>query len=213
MKVFYTFLGGILAVQLVVAGDSAPSKAMNAAIEKVDKGLAGDTNSEAIHSTNGHSMSNSSADTVQILPELPGGDVLKDETTRAAYLKAMQRYFHYRESGYDHRMRLFEWQLWSSRAIFAVVLILVFVGIYFAAIQFHKSLSPLGRHSHANQNAPTTDDPNGAQNATPMPVTQLEITAKGVVVNSSVLGVVILVISLAFFYLYLVYVYPIQNLF
>ena len=43
--------------------------------------------------------------------------------------------------------------------------------------------------------------------------THLELSAKGIVVNSSVLGVIILGLSLAFFYLYLVYVYPIQNVF
>jgi hypothetical protein len=43
--------------------------------------------------------------------------------------------------------------------------------------------------------------------------TRFEISAKGLVVNSSVLGVIILTLSIAFFYLYLVYVYPIQNVF
>jgi hypothetical protein len=37
--------------------------------------------------------------------------------------------------------------------------------------------------------------------------------ASGIKVSSPVLGVVILVISLAFFYFYLVYVYPIENIF
>ena len=41
--------------------------------------------------------------------------------------------------------------------------------------------------------------------------TQLEVSAKGIVVNSSVMGVIILALSLAFFYLYLVYIYPITD--
>ena len=58
-------------------------------------------------------------------------------------------------------------------------------------------------------NPPTADVP-AAEN--PL-ATHLELSAKGVVVNSSVLGVIILSLSLAFFYFYLVYVYPIQNVF
>jgi len=43
-------------------------------------------------------------------------------------------------------------------------------------------------------------------------VHQLELGQTGLKVSSPVLGVIILVISLAFFYLYLVYVYPIGEL-
>ena len=45
------------------------------------------------------------------------------------------------------------------------------------------------------------------------PVTSFSASATGISVSSPVLGVIILVISLAFFYLYLVYVYPISELF
>lgn len=43
--------------------------------------------------------------------------------------------------------------------------------------------------------------------------TKLQVSGSGVVVESSVLGVVILTLSLVFFYLYLVYVYPVVNVF
>ena len=44
-------------------------------------------------------------------------------------------------------------------------------------------------------------------------VTELEASVKGIKVSSPVLGVIILVISLLFFYLYLAFVYPIQEVF
>jgi hypothetical protein len=47
----------------------------------------------------------------------------------------------------------------------------------------------------------------------PESITEFEASAKGIKVSSPVLGVIILVISLAFFYLYLVYVYPISEIF
>ena len=78
-----------------------------------------------------------------------------------------------------------------------------------ASISPGCSLAPLLSHCGAasrRKDAPPTDRPN------PL-ATQFEVSAKGIVINSSVLGVVILGLSLAFFYLYLVYVYPIQDVF
>ena len=129
--------------------------------------------------------------------------VLSDPPTRQKYLAAMQRFYEYRANGYAYRSRVFEWQLLSSRVIFVIVLLLVLAGIYFAAVQFHVAMIAARRKLLAPPDA-TGSDPLA---------THLELSAKGIVVNSSVLGVIILGLSLAFFYLYLVYVYPIQNVF
>jgi hypothetical protein len=136
------------------------------------------------------------------MPESPSSVVLADPTTRQRYLDSMQRYYEYRASGFAYRSRLFEWQLMSSRVIFLVVLVLVSCGIYFAWVQFRAALLAVGRGIGTAVDAV----------ANPL-ATQLELSAKGIVINSSVLGIVILGLSLAFFYLYLVYVYPIQNVF
>jgi len=152
------------------------------------------------------------------MPESPSEVALSDPPTRQKYLTALQRYYEYRSNGYEYRSRVFKWQLFSSRAIFVIVLLLVGAGIYFAAVQFHVALSTArgGAKPAAAKDgegavvdaAKESDKPGaGALN------TQLEITAKGLIVNSSVMGVVILALSLAFFYLFLVYVYPIQNVF
>jgi hypothetical protein len=130
------------------------------------------------------------------LPEAPDSQVL-DPKSEEKYLLALRRYYDYRISGYDHRLRLFEWQFLSSKIIFVVVLFLVFSGIYFAAVQFHSGLSQSRKEK-------TT----GSEE-----VTEFVLSLKGLKVRSQVLGVIILVISLAFFYLYLVYVYPIENVF
>jgi hypothetical protein len=82
----------------------------------------------------------------------------------------------------------YEWQLLSSRIIFYVVISLVLAGVYFSGVQFYKGL-----------------------NREVSEVTKLEASAKGIAVSSSVLGVIILVISFMFFYLYLAYVYPIHR--
>jgi len=129
--------------------------------------------------------------------------VLSDPATRQRYLDAMQRYYEYRANGYAYRSRVFEWQLFSSRVIFLIVLVLVGAGIYFAAVQFRGAMRAAARPAAAVDLSPSAPGMTLA--------TQLEVSAKGIVVNSSVMGVIILALSLAFFYLYLVYVYPITD--
>jgi hypothetical protein len=135
------------------------------------------------------------------MPSDPGSVVLGDPATRQRYLDAMQRYYEYRANGYAYRSRVFEWQLFSSRVIFLVVLGLVGAGIFFAAVQFRGAMRAIARPTEIA----------GPPSAGATLATQFEFSTKGIVVNSSVMGVIILALSLAFFYLYLVYVYPITD--
>ena len=118
---------------------------------------------------------------------------LKDPAANSAFLDAVREYYVYRASGLRYRSRVFEWQLFSSRVIFATVIMLVGSGIVFAAIQFRAGLK-----------RPRAAAPDAA--------TEIDLSAGSVKVSSPVLGVIILVISLGFFYLYLVYVYPISEI-
>lgn len=130
----------------------------------------------------------------QILPE--GAEIaMFDEPTKAQYFDALREYYSYRISGFQHRKRVFEWQLFSSRIIFVVVIILVLSGIYFSGVQFHSSL----------RRKPTAESVEAGA------LTEIEASFKGIKVSSSILGVIILIISFLFFYLYLVHVYPINN--
>lgn len=122
---------------------------------------------------------------------------LFDDSTLGIYQDALYAYYEYRVTGFQHRKEVFAWQLFSTKLIFWSVLFLVFSGICFSGIQFYKSIS--------------REWPEGT--ASPESVTEFEASAKGIKVTSPVLGVIILVISLAFFYLYLVYVYPISEIF
>ena len=116
-----------------------------------------------------------------------------DDSTRQVFKRARMQYFNYFIEGYKHRQNVFHWQLLSSKIIFIVVVILVFSGIIFAAIQFHDGLKNLPKQTSQT--------------------TSLEAGKSGVKVSSPILGVIILVISLIFFYLYLVYLYPIKEIF
>jgi len=125
-------------------------------------------------------------------PATPPVGTAFNAETEASFQRAWQAYYGYRADGYTHRQRVFEWQDLSTKIIFAVVIILVLAGVYFAAVQFHAGLRAKREPTDAGE---------------------VELSIKGIKVRSPVLGVIVLTISLAFFYLYLIYVYPIENVF
>lgn len=127
-------------------------------------------------------------------PVVPFGmsNIEFDEQTRMEFNRSMQEFYAYRSSGYEHRRQVFKWQLYSSKIIFYVVIFLVTIGLFFSGVQFYAAYK---------------------NNFTNEKVTELSASTSGIKVSSSVLGVIILVLSLLFFYLYLVYVYPISEIF
>lgn len=145
------------------------------------------------------------------LPKTTSMDYL-DADGRAALRESMRSYYAYKTEAFQHRQRVFEWQLLSSTVIFVVVIFLVLVGLYFSWLQFKADMAKGEGKESADQKA---DDksPQKPAPATPnQPVSTIEASTTGIKVSSPVLGVIILVISLAFFYLYLQYVYPIEEL-
>lgn len=117
-----------------------------------------------------------------------------DEAGKEALQQSLQSYYEYRTQGFEHRQRVFEWQLLSSRVIFFVVIFLVITGVYFSWLQFKVDLQR---------------EKDGGQKSSPSTV---KASSGGLEVSSPVLGVIILVISLLFFYLYLAHVYPIEEI-
>ncbi len=117
---------------------------------------------------------------------LPEGFAYSDETLEAISNYA-ELYYANLSRGLEHRERVFYWQYMSSIIIFFVVIGIVLIGLYFSWMQFHAKGGEVGE-------------------------TTMEASKEGFKVSSPVLGVIILVLSLAFFYLYLVHVYPISEL-
>jgi hypothetical protein len=146
----------------------------------------------------------------QMAATVPTEDELSglDAAGKQALQESLTAYYRYRESGYQHRRAVFDWQLLSSRIIFAVVILLVSVGVFFSWLQFRADTRAASRRPRG----PLPGAAPGAA-AEAKPVTSIGLTKEGIQVSSPVLGVIILMISLAFFYLYLVYVYPVTELF
>lgn len=126
---------------------------------------------------------------------------IDDGETRTRCWKAYQARLSYYEEGLQRRARVIAWQNFSTRVIFFVVLGLVLVGVILAWLQFRQGYQ-LQRAAGRGGQAPAAGG--GADH-------HVEISAQGIKVSSPVLGVVILTLSLAFFYLYLVFVYPITE--
>ena len=123
----------------------------------------------------------------KIFPAVWCADIT-DEKTKMICWDAYRSSLDYYKGGLEQRSKVFKWQHITTKVIFFVVLILVAIGVYFAWIQFRTGKGEMDR-------------------------SELEISLQGIKVNSSVLGIIILMISLVFFYLYLRYVYPISELF
>lgn len=126
-------------------------------------------------------------------PVVISPDVLGEEGAEVQR-QALTAYYQYRIDGYRHRGNVFRWQLLSSRIIFVMVILLVVAGVYFSWLQFRAALKSGAGSGEAQE-------------------TTFEASASGFKISSPVLGVIILAISLAFFYLYLVHVYPITEIF
>ncbi len=107
-------------------------------------------------------------------------------------------YREYQLFGLMHRRETLQWNLTSTMIIFWIVIFLVLTGIVFAGLQFYKAMK-IKKTGAADPNMNLA--------------TEMEASIKGIKISSPVLGVIILVISLLFFYLYLVYVYPIDEIF
>ena len=107
----------------------------------------------------------------------------------------------YTKFAYDYKMKVFHWQLLSSKIIFCVVTLVVFAGLYLSYLQFRMSARHFDKvhehHQRLTENAQTT--------------TKFEISKAGIKIDSAVIGLIILVISIVFFFLYLKFVYPIVD--
>jgi hypothetical protein len=126
-----------------------------------------------------------------------------DPQTRAKQQEALRAKYDYQAFSFTHAKRTFDFQYRSGRIIFWVVLLIVFAGLAFSAVQFYVGLRhPLESRvkGDGKESGPNDDS-----------VSEFEATLQGIKLKSSVLGLLILAMSMVFFYLYLKYVYPITN--
>jgi hypothetical protein len=125
-----------------------------------------------------------------------------------ADLEAQARHLQWQR---DYERRGWEWHLLSTQLLFGVVLLIVAFGLYITYAQFRRDYS--GWQPSA---APGTPPP--AQDTDPAPAprllpaaTTLKLSPAGLEVTSQIVGLIVLALSLAFFFLYVKEVYPIRE--
>lgn len=125
-----------------------------------------------------------------------------DIKTQEICWETFREYLIYYKKGYLQRYEVIRFQNLSTKLILFVVISLVILGMFFAWYQFRIAM-----------NAVKARIKSGDTSSYSAEVQEISIGESGVVARSSYLGVIILIVSLAFFYLYLVFVYPIQEIF
>lgn len=139
--------------------------------------------------------------------------------TEIALERSRQRELEDENYAMHHRWRSFDFQYRASIIIFILVIVIVLCGLVFSAWQFRLAMKQMRVKETVakavGQSADSFPQLPAEQQATESPAmkalkNEMEVSAAGIKVNSSVLGVIILVLSIVFFYFYLLYVYPIK---
>ena len=111
-------------------------------------------------------------------------------------------------NNFIHTIRVFEWQLLSSKFIFFIVMVVVLSGILFSGLQFYQSFKltskviKIANSKNLDQIEKIVDQDNSNISVSP---------TNGFSVTTSIVGLLVLGISIGFFYLYLTHVYPIKE--
>ena len=106
-----------------------------------------------------------------------------------------------------NRKDAFAWQSVSTKVIFMVVIIVVLAGLYLSWMQFNFAHNGPMKITRPSTEAPPIERNPG--NQVEARSTTIEVNTSGVKITSSVIGLVILALSIVFFFLYLKFVYPI----
>jgi hypothetical protein len=100
-----------------------------------------------------------------------------------------------------HQERSFAWQFYSSILIFVMVIFIVIMGLVLS----YKQFKLMEIQVKSNISKPKSETIEVASEDT-----NIEISQTGLKINTGVIGLAILFLSLAFFFLYLKYVYQID---
>lgn len=112
----------------------------------------------------------------------------------------------YNEFAFKHRIKVYKWQLISAKIIFVISILIVLVGLYMSYLHFRISTKISMSSDDVSQvnsksNRNTSESP-----------TSFQFGKDGIKIQSTVIGLIILVISIVYFLMYLKYIYPIKDI-
>jgi hypothetical protein len=108
------------------------------------------------------------------------------------YYSYIEAWYNHQDFRLNHYKKAFNLQYNLSIIIFIIVILLVLAGTYMSYLQFKKGITNTGETDTSESES------------------ELSISKEGIKIRSSVIGLLILAISFAFFYSYLRYIYPIS---
>jgi hypothetical protein len=160
----------------------------------------------------------SSATTFSSQAEIPGHPPPPPTCSDESCVAAQKAYAGYYKTYVDGlaaiQLRAFKWQFGTSVVLLVVVVVICIAGVIFSGFQLYWATAH-GAHRPRPEEG-TAEKPKADQLAddklnVDRLATNVELSWQSVRVTSSVIGLVVLVISLAFFYLFLKDVYPITT--
>lgn len=146
-------------------------------------------------------------------PDSPNLDIEQITNTATQkvenYSKSLQREkYEYEIWVIKYNKKLYEYQHFSSKILLGISIIVLTCGLYFSYIQF-KNKTTIHNITIKNKQDPENKEEFLEQDDDSK--TSLKIGATGIEISSSIIGLLILCVSLAFFYLYIANIYPIES--
>lgn len=159
---------------------------------------------------------------------------------KSSYHELMKAQIDHEVWALKQRQKIYAWQFWAGIMVFVVSIGIVILGMYMSWLQFdafyrHSMSSQVGSSTSVDSASQTvTTVTQLAQSAatagtavTPAPrpstpadgppggivqreINQIELSSAGVKIATPIVGIIILTLSLAFFYLYLAFVFQIK---
>lgn len=160
-----------------------------------------------------------------------GGNPLRDSMllymskhSKDSAVAYMNAYLHYKKNIYwqaqealKDRTATYAWQHRTSRWIFFIVVLVVLIGITFSAAHFYNAmrrenrLLALQEKKQERKKQPETGKEGDDKQPETDTATSIEVSSSGIKISSSLVGIIVLFFSLLFFFLYLKFVYPINE--
>lgn len=116
-----------------------------------------------------------------------------------------ERYVSHLAWQFDFAQRSWNWHFYSTILLFFIVLLIVGFGLRITYLQFQRDYGSRPVEG-GGASGPTPPSPAGAATST------MKLSTAGLELSSQIIGLFVLGFSLAFFYLYVKEVYPIQVL-
>jgi hypothetical protein len=130
----------------------------------------------------------------------------------AATAEAQKKYYAYLAWQHEFAQRSWNWHFYSTILLFCIVLAIVGFGLRITYLQFNRDYGLQQIHRRTKEKGTAAAADGAGQQAVAPQASTMKISAAGMELSSQIIGLFVLGFSLAFFYLYVKEVYPVQVL-